>query len=222
MNPLAKRPMPEPNCTLVNFGDNLRVVYDIDARFIQIKPGEVRAAALPAVTMDFIKKAMATDTLCVFDTTVELPERIKTCLSILAVVATEDYDKLLQRTTDLVGKEAIGTTRPTRGEIMGILKPIAVMGQKVTIKEQVPTKDDPRRTPSEQMPPAPDRSKPDNIPTPNTAPGNTQQEYRSSMPAADDHSDGVLDVVLDTEPPARSSAKAVPKTKKKKRERIKI
>jgi len=254
MDPLAKRQLPEANCALVNFGDNLRIILDIDQRPVRVQPGEVKRACLPDVTIRFIRKAMATDPLCVFETSTELDNQTKECLSILSKITTEDYDSILTRTIALVGAEAVGQQRPTRGQLSLLLKDVAFKAQKVVIKEQVPSKDDPRRTPTpankptEQRPPAPDRTKDDNsdgvlkdviAPVPcliDGLPGLKSVDGKFSIDEGKTWHDNEAAVTaflaeaakkpLTNKPPAeekphaRSSDKTVSKTRKKKRVKI--
>lgn len=182
-------------CSLVNFGDNLRIVLDINKRPINVAPGEVKSANLDVAYVAFISRAMKTDPLCVFETDQVLDADTIECLAIMANIASADYDSVLVRTTALIGAEAVGQTRPSRGQLMALLRDVAIKAQKVRINEQVPTKDDPRRTPSEQRPPAPDRSKPPEPVKPNN-PGASQTTYAPTMAKADDHTDGVLKEII--------------------------
>ena len=107
--------------TLMNFGDNKRVIHDIANKPTLIDIGQMRKMSVNRVTFNFIKACAHTDPLVMVPDDLVIPAPIKESLMLLGVVDTEEYDSLLSRTTKLTGVD-YNKMRPSRGEIRELLR----------------------------------------------------------------------------------------------------
>jgi hypothetical protein len=143
--------------TMMNFGNNTRVVSASDGKPIRIEVGSIIDADIHEVHFNMIRNAVANETLLVVPKDVKPTEKLAGIMELMKRVDTEEEHALIRRFTEIAGPNP-ENIRPTRGMIRIALREIArtesrktmmnyVMGTntKVNIRESVPTKEDDRR-----------------------------------------------------------------------------
>ena len=134
--------------TLMNFGDNTRVVYDIHNKPTAIDIGQVVEIDIADVHFHMIKRALATDTLMVVPKESRMSRKLQEILEILKAIETEPYDALLQKfnavAQEVREEHADVAVQPPRHVIRRLLRDLAKyevakslgMTSKVVIHEQ--------------------------------------------------------------------------------------
>lgn len=112
---------------LMNFGDNTRVIHDIDKIPVVINIGESRKIDLDDYTAGFIKKSQPTDTLMMVPISAEMPPKLQELLSIMQALDNTFYDEILERCTNLLGPKNLPEMRPSRAALRSFLKDIAIV-----------------------------------------------------------------------------------------------
>jgi len=116
-----------PEVTLVNFGDNDRVISDASDGFHTIKPGKSAKLTLDKVTHDILIRAMSrhSDPLVVLADDQEVPQSVREVLDLMSVASETSYDVLLASASKIVGMDP-HRLRPTRLEIIRMLRDTAI------------------------------------------------------------------------------------------------
>jgi hypothetical protein len=214
----------------MNFGDNLRVVPDINNHPVTIAIGQSVPVELAEPIARFIYKAMSTDTLMMAPEDSEHPSELVLVLTLLKDVDTREYTELLQAVEDLLGTD-VKAMRPTRGMIRTKLLNVArnyaqqtyargglvgVPKGRVVILEDEPS--DVQKQ-ADALKPRPQDNP--SIPQPHTP--NTMPE-ELTPPSTDAIDDEALELAVDRKPRERVKVKREPKTAakapKRARERV--
>jgi hypothetical protein len=146
--------------TLLNFGDNTRVVCDSGNKPIAISIGEVIDCDIHDAHFHMIKRAVKTDTLMVVPKETRISEKLQGIIDVLKMASVEPYEVLLQRFNEVVPYDEERSLRPTRGAMLAALRDIASyevakalhMTSKVVIREEG---DEVTRQPVQAPAPAP-------------------------------------------------------------------
>lgn len=105
--------------TLMNFGDNSRVVSDINNGAILIGIGEIVECDIHDVHFNMIRRAIATETLMAVPKDVRPTPKLKSIMELLRGLEVLPYDELLQKFFEVLPPPGVeeGAYRPTRGMI---------------------------------------------------------------------------------------------------------
>jgi outer membrane biosynthesis protein TonB len=112
--------------TLLNFGDNTRVVCDTSNKPFEIGIGKIVEADLHDLHFNMIRQAVATDTLMVVPKETRMSEKLRAITTMLEAIETAPYDELLKSFLDMVpGDGDTQSFRPTRHQMRTALATLA-------------------------------------------------------------------------------------------------
>lgn len=111
--------------TLLNFGDNERIVHLIDGMPHSIPIGQSAKVDLDEAIVKFIRRAMPTDTMIIVEDDHLITPEFRHLMETLSQVSTRDYDQLLEQVVGMIGAKNLPQIRPTRTEIRLKLRQIA-------------------------------------------------------------------------------------------------
>lgn len=133
--------------TLMNFGDNIRVVSDVSGAQKSIAIGEMIAMDLHEVHYNMINAGSATDTLIIVPEDAEMSDKLKGIMGLMAELREGDEAEMIQRFTEVMGPNP-ESLRPTRSMMQLALREVArkevrtakaawiMSGKKVPIREE--------------------------------------------------------------------------------------
>jgi hypothetical protein len=131
---------------LLNFGDNTRVVSNINNEAVSIGIGQIVECDIHDVHFHMIRRAIATETLMVVPKEVRPSPKLNAITALLRGIETEPYDELLVAFNKALPGPGLeeGLYRPTRDQIRLALREAARievaavlhLQSKVTIHEQ--------------------------------------------------------------------------------------
>lgn len=110
--------------TLMNFGDNNRVVASSGGEQVMIGVGQIVRADIHEVHFNMIKQGIATDTLIAVPSDLKVSEKLAGIMELYQDIDTEQNDRLLQRFESIMGPnpEAL---RPTRDMMRIAMREVA-------------------------------------------------------------------------------------------------
>lgn len=186
--------------TLINFGDNTRVVNDSTNTAVSIGIGELKECDIHDVHFHMIRRAIATETLLVVPKDVRKTERLNAIMQLMRELMTESYDDVLTKYNMLGSDTEDGEApriRPTRDQMRKQLRDVARqevavalrLQSKVNIREQgdevtrkvVPPAE--TQTPDVVEPKAPEPHK-GPVPRDTTKPKPNVRKAKAAKPAA--------------------------------------
>lgn len=129
--------------TLMNVGDNVRVVNDKSNIAVTIGIGQIVETNIHDVHFHMIRRAVTTETLLIVPRGVKQSARLRTIMRLLRDVESESYDELLTEYATVIEQGEVLNLRPTRTEMRLQLRDAArhevdtaLRAQKVNIREQ--------------------------------------------------------------------------------------
>lgn len=111
--------------TLMNFGDNTRVVCDVNNKQIVIGIGKIVETDIHDAHFHMIKRAVKTDTLMVVPKTAVMSDRLLQITGLLESLDGENYDDALRHFNELLPNDGTAKFRPTRDMIRVALRETA-------------------------------------------------------------------------------------------------
>jgi hypothetical protein len=180
--------------TLMNVGDNARVISDKSNSRVTIEIGQMIETNIHDVHYNMISRAAATDTLLVVPKGIKRSPRLHKIMELMQVVATGPYDEVLSGYATVIEQGDIIRLRPTRTEMRLNLREqaraeVLRASKKVNIREQGDevTRQNPKTIvtpPSEQRPEKTIKLPPSETQEPKVVgPGKISDELKQMMTA---------------------------------------
>lgn len=160
--------------TLLNFGDNTRVVNNMQNTAVSIGIGQVVETDIHDVHYHMIRRSIATETLLVVPKDVKQSPRLQTIMQLLKGIETEPYDELLRTYFTVIPQREDIKLRPNRTEMRHQLRDHArfevatalKLQSKVVIHEQGDDVTRRREEPKTVVVPPPESQEPKKIISP--------------------------------------------------------
>lgn len=123
---------------LLNFGDNTRVVNDMNNAAVSVGIGEVKECDIHDVHFHMIRRAIASETLLVVPKDVRKNERLTAIMSLMQELHTEPYDDVLAKynVLEVAGEDEAPKIRPTRDQMRLTLRDLARQEVAIALKLQ--------------------------------------------------------------------------------------
>lgn len=133
--------------TLMNFGDNIRVVSDVDGMQKSIGIGEMVTMDMHEVHYNMINAGSSTETLIIVPEDAEMSDKLKGIMGLMAELREGDEAEMIARFTEVMGPNP-DSLRPTRSMMQIALREVArkevrtakaawiMSGKKVPIREE--------------------------------------------------------------------------------------
>ncbi len=179
--------------TLLNFGENMRVIADSRNSQVTIGVGQMIETDIHQVHFDMISKAIARETLVAIPHDMVLTDKLRGIMQLMSDAPDIDLQELLRKFTDVLGPPPEGNIRPTRDMMRIALREVA--------REEV------RKAMFGYY-----AAKPDAL-----APSRTFIREEGGPPRQDDRSDGVLDIAVQDPAPQKPVPQVIDRPKPKKR-----
>jgi hypothetical protein len=112
---------------LMNFGDNVRIIYNSNRKAVSIGIGQARRVDLDESTVKFLKRCQETDTLLMVPVDEEMPAEVTELLSLIEIMNTGDYHTILTRMTALIGAANMPSLQPNRHEMRNTLRDLTLI-----------------------------------------------------------------------------------------------
>lgn len=123
--------------TLMNFGDNTRVVRDSHNQQVTIGIGEIKSADIHEVHFNMIKNGQGSETLLIVPDSVDPTPKLKGIMELMPDLATADEHSLINRFTAICGPAPEGSVRPSRAMIRVALREQARTEARKTIANAI-------------------------------------------------------------------------------------
>lgn len=112
-------------CTLLNFGDNTRVIHNITNQPVIITTGAMASVTLAEAAVKLMANVNGNDTLVMVPPDIELPDDFVSLMNTLATLHTIPYDQMVSNVSVLLGRDAL-KLRPSVAQVRVKLRDVAM------------------------------------------------------------------------------------------------